>query len=441
MAPYKFTGNASPVTVNVTEVNTEPCITNDATASVDVTPALACDVNDTASPSVANATLTSNGGVLLQTVGTHVATFTASTGHAFAGGLTALDVSYTINAGKACPSGVKEVEPAEPTKIDKCSVWSDKYVIPSQQGVKYKVAGWTVRSGDYSTLGAQSVTITAVATSGYTLVGTTSWTLTFDTAKCKITPVEVTENDVCGTSNDTYTIPTTEHVTYFIVTKWLFGVDVYTKINAGTYPGSGSVTIKAFVNSLNYAIDGQDTWKLDFANDACPPVLVTVEPATPAVLSDTCDTTGDTYTIPTTNGVEYYVDGTLTAAGDYKTNGKLSVVVTAKATTGYTLGSNTSEWTLTFTNEACPVVPCAPTMVKLPDLKLGNTDNNCVPGMGGAGGPETPVTPTGQAAPLELPHTGPSDITPARLFIVILSGMAAYGATFFALNRREIFSK
>lgn len=68
-----------------------------------------------------------------------------------------------------------------PTKNDQPGTVSDTYTIPNVTGVEYRVGGTAKTAGTHPTGGASSVTVTAVALSGYTLTGTSSWTLTFDT--------------------------------------------------------------------------------------------------------------------------------------------------------------------------------------------------------------------------------------------------------------------
>ncbi len=71
VSPYVFSGDKTSVTIPLTELNTAACIVNDATASVNLTPATCNSADLVALSNVAYATLTSNGGVLDQTVGTH----------------------------------------------------------------------------------------------------------------------------------------------------------------------------------------------------------------------------------------------------------------------------------------------------------------------------------------------------------------------------------
>jgi hypothetical protein len=69
----------------------------EASATVDLDTAADCDSSSTVTDTAEHAALTSNGGVLDESVGDHVATFTADAGFAFDGQPT-LDVPYTIEA-------------------------------------------------------------------------------------------------------------------------------------------------------------------------------------------------------------------------------------------------------------------------------------------------------------------------------------------------------
>ena len=73
-------------------------------------------------------------------------------------------------------------------------------------------------------------------------------------------------------------------------------------------------------------------------------MVVVVTPVNPTVVpSALCEVQG-TYTIPSTTGVTYLLDGTAVAAGDYK--GPESGTVTAQAQAGYTLSTTTWSYAL-----------------------------------------------------------------------------------------------
>jgi hypothetical protein len=154
----------------------------------------------------------------------------------------------------------------------------------------------------------------------------------------EVTPGAVTFDDLCGTENDTYTIPTTTGVDYQVsgVTK-----------AADTYDGSGSVTVTAVAQD-GFTLTGTTEWSHTFTNVPCDEE----EEVTPGAVTfnDECGTEDDTYTIPSTTGVEYQVGGTPKAAGTYPGSG--AVTVTAVAEDGFTL-TGTTQWSHTFTNTPC----------------------------------------------------------------------------------------
>jgi len=376
-------------------------------------------------------------------------TVVADTGYVLQGTTTSWTFTFT-NA--ACP-----VTATPPTKVDVCGTTNDTYTIPSTTGVFYKVNGVTKSAGTYSVTPLQyifGVTITAHATSGYALQDTTSWTFTFSAQPCAVTPANPTKVDVCGTTNDTYTIPSTAHVKYYVN-------GVYKP--AGTYAASPITLIVAIADAGYYIpLNEQSVWPFVFTNKACPqpcvpnfaPLAFTIlhhhddddvdcipVPATPGNPSkvDACGTTHDTYTIPSTTGVIYKVNGVITPAGTYPATG--TVTITAVAATGYVL-SGTAEWTFTFTDEACEPEPCTPTMVSAITLSTLVNDDNCAPGMGGGGTPTIVKTSTTFSTPTELPQTGPeASSTFTKLFMVITAGLVTYSVMFFLVNRRDLVRK
>ncbi len=85
--------------------------------------------------------------------------------------------------------------------------------------------------------------------------------------------------------------------------------------------------------------------------------------ASPVTFADPCGTANDTYTIPTTEYVQYKVGGNVKTAGVYPGTG--SVTVTAEATLFHIL-VGTSSWSYTFTNATCDqtvAIPAAPAIV------------------------------------------------------------------------------
>lgn len=165
-----------------------------------------------------------------------------------------------------------------------------------------------------------------------------------------VVPAAPTMNDVCDTKNDTYTIPVTTGVTYYVNDE---------TVTAGTHHtnGAASIVVTASANEGYTLADvATSEWIFNFTNEPCA-VDTPVVPAAPTA-TNPCDVRNDTYAIPATTGVTYHVGGNAVAAGTYFSGGAASVVVTAQANEGYALAEGApSTWTLTFTNEACPVLP------------------------------------------------------------------------------------
>lgn len=150
----------------------------------------------------------------------------------------------------------------------------------------------------------------------------------------------VTYVDLCGTANDSFTVPTTEHVTY--------------SKPAGTYTGvdaTGAVTVTASANQ-GYVLTSPYTFSHTFTNVSCENED-TPTPAGIVTFDDVCGTEKDTYTVPNTQHVTYMFTGTSDVADNGKHDGSGTVSITAVADQGYTLTGQTV-FAHTFTNEECP---------------------------------------------------------------------------------------
>lgn len=139
----------------------------------------------------------------------------------------------------------------------------------------------------------------------------------------------------------------------------LDGSYTYTLSFVGT-PGAQGYHVKLSVDVPGQ--NGGSKQKVFYMPASCQQKVTATAPTT----NDVCGLANDTYTIPTTAHVKYYVNGSQTAkpAGTYSTNGASSVSVTAVAFDGYGLNGQSS-WTLTFTNSSCIVVievPATPTV-------------------------------------------------------------------------------
>lgn len=219
--------------------------------------------------------------------------------------------------------------------VDKSGVDNDTYTIPSLEGVEYLIGGEVVEAGTYK--GTGTVTVTARVTHGYELAedATTSWSFTFTEGDLKATPADVTFTDEDFKDNDTYTIPEAEGVEYLVDGK---------VVAKGTYPAAGTVKVVArAVEGYAFDEDATTEWEHTFATG---PTLVRPQAVS---FVDEPGTLKDTFTIPTTEGVEYVVDGAVVKAGTYPGEG--TVTVTARAVDGYRIVAGAkSEWVYTYSS-------------------------------------------------------------------------------------------
>ena len=338
------------------------------------------------------------------------------------------------------PKSAACATPTEPTWNDVClAKGADTFVIPQVAGATYYVKtifGYKpISAGPHIALG--TVTIKAIAENG-AIYG--PWSHTFTLEPCDITiDTEPSMHDRCSTEDDFYTIPTTEHVTYKKLAGYILFIPIYATIDAGEYPGTGTVAIIA-VPELGYTINGDYKWKFEFDNTPCE------KPVTPNVPTheDNCGTRNDFYEIEATEGVVYTVNGDEVEGKNYVIDAS-TVTIVAQAAKGYTFGDKEYNWSFDFTDKACEPEPCTPSMVDKTQVlaltlqQAQSTTKTCTPGQGGAGGeePKAPVVVT------ELPMTGPAEAGDAfaKVALIVAAGLTTYGAVFFAVNRRELLKK
>lgn len=177
-----------------------------------------------------------------------------------------------------------------------------------------------------------------------------------EAAKPKIMPAAPTMADICGTKDDTFTIPRTPGVAYLVNG---------TRSDPGTFSGAGTVVITAVLattktgKTVKAVLIGTTSWTFVFTNAPCGTPLVKVKPPAPTV-TPVCGPNNDVVSTPTVTGVTYTV-------GQWVDN---RIVVTATAQPGYTFGSEIPNWV--FVDEAvpCPTKPtpiatAAPTVAEL----------------------------------------------------------------------------
>jgi hypothetical protein len=252
-----------------------------------------------------------------------------------------LRIGHVNDVGAECKAGAQAaktlVTPAATTFADPYGSQDDEYTVPSTLGVEYRVGGVVTGAGTFP--GTGTVTVTAVAEEGYEISGTSSWSHTFTDVQ-PATAVAPTQHDTYGTADDTFTVPAVTGVEYQVD-----GVPVV----HGTHPGVGTVVVTASAATGYVLTDGPTSWELAFTD-------ITLVSAQAPTQVDGYGTDGDTFTVPTTTGVTYQVDGADVAAGPHPGTG--TVVVTAVAQPGYELTGPTS-FSLPFTDirEASAVEP------------------------------------------------------------------------------------
>jgi LPXTG-motif cell wall-anchored protein len=344
-------------------------------------PAAACETPDVTvvatAPSATDPTCSADGALVIPTVtgvtykstprGTGPNTYSikaeAKEGYQLSG-----THSWTITVkprltGEQC---LTKVEPIAPIlQVSTCdgpssTVPDGSIAIPEQQGVDFYVDDAKILYSSIPIAQGTARTVTAVAQDGYTLTGTTSWTFSNPSLSClvPVTPVDptVVASTTCEVEG-TFTIPETTGIRYL-----LDG----TPIAAGTYPGpkTGTLTAAAldgYVLSTSTTVrtlsDPGWSFALNLAaatvcEPDAPVVVIPVAPTSDP--SQTCEVEG-TYTIASTTGIEYLLDGTVVAAGTY--TGPKSGTITARALEGYQLSD--PEWSATLSLTEATTCPAS----------------------------------------------------------------------------------
>lgn len=349
---HVFSNGTTTLSVTYTiapQLSGENCIVKDATANVTVTPAT-CQANGTAGIDLANtahATLTSNGGALDQTVGTHTATFTSTSGHAFANGNTTLNVTYTIApklTGEQC-AGPKPSDDRQ---------YRDKSVtvcLPTGGGT---VTSWTEeRTRTYVLVGSTWV---PGSWSAWKLVPGSVKTTPATDDQC---PGPKQTQPTCDTDGS-LTLPAIhsdhEGISYSYVVTINGGLPTTYAANQqvviGNIPQGATVKVKIVKQAGEFKhVISEKTYTFDYV--ICP-----VTPVKPTVYNDECYIDRDGIYIASTDHVTYYVNGK-EASGWVPYTGT-PLVVTAVAADGYVIAEGaTASWTFdstTFTNKQCVTI-------------------------------------------------------------------------------------
>ncbi|PYG00594.1 Glycosyl hydrolases family 2, sugar binding domain [Georgenia satyanarayanai] len=137
------------------------------------------------------------------------------------------------------PAELVEVTPEGVTFSDEHGTDDDTFTVPDVEGVEYRIGDSVVEAGTHE--GSGEVTVTAHALEGFVLAegAVAEWSHTFSTEGggpelVEVTPEAVSFVDRPGFADDTFTVPALDGVEYVI------DGDV---IEAGTYPGVGTVTV------------------------------------------------------------------------------------------------------------------------------------------------------------------------------------------------------
>ncbi len=220
----------------------------------------------------------------------------------------------------------------------------------------YTIDGANAASGPHAE-SAGNHTVVANILNGHTLRSgaTTSWAIVIDaTANCgaptPVTPATPSVNQPGCDGAQAYsgyiTIPATTGVDYLING---------TVVAAGYYDEpAGDYTVTAQAQKGYVLPSG--AWSWVFTVDPTPTCVTTppptdVQPGAPTATQPTCAASGY-ITIPSTVGVDYFIDGSPAAAGQHKESTG-TYTVTAQPQQGYTFGETQSSWQ--FTIHAKPI--------------------------------------------------------------------------------------
>jgi serine protease len=150
-------------------------------------------------------------------------------------------------------------------------------------------------------------------------------------------------DDVCSNflpTGATYTIPSTVGVDY---------VANGAPALAGIYNAADGATVTVTAQAqAGFVLTGTTTFAHTFS--ATPNCTTHVTPVAPSFADDICTaggSTGASYTVPATVGVDYLVNGVKAAAGTFPTTDGTKVTIQARAQAGYSL-SGSSSFTHTF---------------------------------------------------------------------------------------------
>lgn len=229
-----------------------------------------------------------------------------------------------------------------PTATDQTAIADGFITIPAVTGVNYLIDGVAAGPGDNTLAPGNYVVTTVPLNEFYILDGDVLWNRTVGafvpTDATALPPIVVQPTTVGGMGS--IEVLAVTGVDYFVDTNLVAGVTPFA-------PGNYQVTSAP---QTGYALVGDTSWSVTI-NEYVPPVIE-VTPVAPTATDQTADASGF-ITIPTSEGVNYALDGVLTAAGTYDRT-PASYEVEASAKPGYALAPGaTASWTLAIN----PYVP------------------------------------------------------------------------------------
>ncbi|MEP6478431.1 MAG: hypothetical protein ABJB03_03490, partial [Rhodoglobus sp.] len=192
--------------------------------------------------------------------------------------------------------------------------------------------------------------VTVVAAPGFVVTGIDNWKYVVEILApqhCALVPVpDIPKSNITCFVDGSYTLPTATGVDWFVG-----GV----KTAPGTYPVKTASMVKVTAEpkdaTFGFVANSKVAWDLEFvAPTGCQ--LTTHPLVTPAAVTSVQPTclSDASYTIPTTTGVDYSINGAKVLAGKYTVTGAQSITVTAAAQApdyGFELGVQKS-WPLVF---------------------------------------------------------------------------------------------
>jgi hypothetical protein len=256
------------------------------------------------------------------------------------------------NEPQDCPTVITTVP--EVTFTDVCGTANDTVNTTQTEGVTYTV-------DDQRTNGVGTVTVTATAADGYVFADTvtkTQWSFDFTDVACtEVQPLTPGAFDpTCPEEPDAQS----GYIQLDLKAGLHYFIDGVETTSAKNERDPGTYTISVTVDE-GYQLVGPSSWQLVVNEPFCPPTLALL--STTASMSQLTCSSGGSYTLANTEGIQWFVDGssTPTPAGTYPVTTAKTVNVVAQliddVNDGWEDGAQT-QWTFDFTLP----VDCIPTL-------------------------------------------------------------------------------